>query len=380
MSFCKKGSYKTLCMIVFVMLVLSASGLRTERRTQALEFDLRQQALDIASDLNDNDLCAQLIMTGLDSCGSLQQWEAERLREIPCGAIMLFTKNLKTDRNGIKKLNSQIMELYSGLKPFIAVDQEGGKVARLKGDLCSLQAPSSYSNISELKNDVILQAAIMQSLGITMNLAPIAELLSDNNKLFLKNRSYGSNADFVREACTTFIESMKSKNVVCVLKHFPGNTNDDPHIKKALLYGSSESINAQTEAFRKIIASTHVSAVMVSHVIVPSWDESHNASLSSIVINEHLHQDFNFKGIVIADDFSMGAIAQTFNFEDACVKAVDAGVDMLMAWPSNLQNVHRALLKALQNGTLKRQRIEEAASRVIYEKLNLQAPLSGYRR
>jgi beta-N-acetylhexosaminidase len=345
--------------------------------------NLRQRAGEIAAGMSDNDLCAQLIMGGIDSFGTLQTWEAKRLQEIPCGGIMLFTKNLKTDEQGIKNLNMQILKVYSGIKPFIAVDQEGGSVERLKGDLSALHAPYSYyeyarsmsknAALDMLKSDAALQADIFRRLGINMNFAPVGEVFNDRNKLFLKDRSYGQDSDFVSLACNTFITSMQDKDVACVLKHFPGNTDDDPHFTQSVLQNSDASINQQTESFKRIIAETNVSAVMVSHVIVQAWDNKNNASLSSIVINEYLRKQFNFSGIIIADDFSMGAVASSYSFEDACVKAVNAGIDMLMAWPANLQTVHKTLLRALKNKTIERARLEDAAAHIIYEKLSLSA-------
>jgi beta-glucosidase-like glycosyl hydrolase len=115
-----------------------------------------------------------------------------------------------------------------------------------------------------------------------------------------------------------------------------------------------------------------IPALMVSHVLVPARDPMPNriASLSPVVIGEWLRSELGFTGIVVADDFSMGAAAVSlFNPEEAAVAALNAGVDMVMTWPANLAAIHAAILAALREERLSRDRRLEAAERIIYEKI-----------
>jgi beta-N-acetylhexosaminidase len=110
---------------------------------------------------------------------------------------------------------------------------------------------------------------------------------------------------------------------------------------------------------------------MVSHVLVPAWDGERIGSLSPALIGEWLRKDMGFGGIVLADDFSMAAAASRLSPEEAAVASIAAGADMVMAWPMNLLKLRGAILKALEEGRLSRSRLEEAAARIIAEKIRL---------
>jgi beta-N-acetylhexosaminidase len=109
---------------------------------------------------------------------------------------------------------------------------------------------------------------------------------------------------------------------------------------------------------------------MVSHAVVNAWDAKVNASLSRPVVSLWLRQSLGFSGMVLGDDFSMGAIsAAGLSEEDAVIEALNAGVDMVMAWPRSLGRLHRAILSALEDGRLSRERLREAVARILCEKL-----------
>jgi beta-N-acetylhexosaminidase len=122
--------------------------------------------------------------------------------------------------------------------------------------------------------------------------------------------------------------------------------------------------------FAEAIRNHSPSAVMVSHVIVPAWDAGHNASLSPPVIRQWLREELGFKGVILADDFSMGAVsALGIDSGEAAVAAINAGADMVMTWPMNLAGSHGALLSAVEEGRLPRERLREAAEYILFEKI-----------
>jgi beta-N-acetylhexosaminidase len=200
-----------------------------------------------------------------------------------------------------------------------------------------------------------------------MTLAPVAEILNDDNRLFLEDRSFGSDGDFVTAAASAYIRGMERAGIACVAKHFPGNSGADPHSNTAVLSGSREELARAVRPFAGLI----VSGIMVSHVLVPAWDAGRIGSFSPALINDWLRGDLQFKGIVLADDFSMAAASSRMPPEEAAVLSLINGADMVMAWPANLRKVHGAILSALERGTLSRSRLEEAAARIIAEKIRL---------
>jgi beta-N-acetylhexosaminidase len=331
-------------------------------------------------------------MTGIDSCGALSQEEKARLSYATAGAIMLFRKNLNTSKAAIQKGCADINSCYGALKPFIAVDNEGGNVWRLGAEIAvPLPAPASYfqtaaprgfATFVQIEHDAKNAARAMHELGINLNLAPVVEVLDDDNVSFLGARSYGRDADFVVDASLAFIRGMSAGSVACVIKHFPGNSSADPHKTAPRLDVSSVELENMARPFYEVMRHYEPAAVMVSHVIVSEWDASRNASLSPLVIEKLRrgvgHADDAGGGdegaggaasFVLADDFSMGAISGAKSTEEYCVEAINAGCDMIMAWPKNLRSIHAALLAAIRNGTLPRSRARDAAAKIIAQKI-----------
>jgi beta-N-acetylhexosaminidase len=109
---------------------------------------------------------------------------------------------------------------------------------------------------------------------------------------------------------------------------------------------------------------------MISHSRVPAWDGENIAGLSRAVMGDWLRGELGFTGIVIADDFSMAAAAG-LKPEAAAVQSLAAGADMVIVWPGQIRRTHRALLAAIQQGGFSRERLREAAARIIYEKIRL---------
>jgi beta-N-acetylhexosaminidase len=324
-------------------------------------------------------------MTGIDAAGTLSEGERERLRRVPAGAVLLFRKNLGADVRTISgmidELNALSPELSGTaalqIRPFIAVDHEGGNVHRFTvSEVERLPAPLSYWDFDDkeaallaIERDAEKSGKELAALGITMNLAPLAETLTSENTAFLVSRSYGPDAEFCANAAAALIRGMMAAGIVCVLKHFPGNAGADPHIETPVLRGSEQELQTAVQPFAAVIDALAPSAVMVSHVVGPAWDESQNASLSETVMRGKLRGELDFQGVILADDFSMGAVSGGYNTEEKSVAALKAGADMVMAWHRNLVSIHNAILAALSEGVLSRERLEDAAARIICEKL-----------
>jgi beta-N-acetylhexosaminidase len=335
--------------------------------------------------MTDSQLAAQVIMAGIDADSSagrgLSDSEARRLRDVPAGAVMLFGKNLKGSRGQIAAMNRAVSDTITeacGVAPFIAVDHEGGKVQRFGDKAVRLPSPLSYLDTTldedifrKIYDDARGAASDIHSLGITMNLAPVAEVLTPENAPFLGERAYGRDADFVSGAASSFVRAMQKEGVACVVKHFPGNSGADPHTGKSTINAMGDALAAMVEPFARVIRDANPAAVMVSHAVVSEWDKTQAASLSPVAMTVELREKLGFQGIILADDFSMGAIrgeSEKLKTEDAAVASLAAGADMVMAWPANLRNMHRAILKAMRDGTLSRALMEEKAGRIIGRK------------
>jgi beta-N-acetylhexosaminidase len=355
-----------------------ADGIYADNRAYA---QYSEEAARIAASLDDNALAAQVLLTGIEGKAALSPAMWRLLERIPAGGIMLFKYNLDSPKEDVKALLSETIDIVAaknGIPPFMAVDHEGGLVHRFGDDVERL--PSAYS-FWELAQTQGIPAALakadahyrrsareIRELGITMVLGPVAETLDVDNRIFLESRSYGPSRYFVEMMASAFVRGMDAAGVASVVKHFPGNTAVDPHSGVSSIRAGRSVLDEMAKPFAGIIRGLAPGAIMISHVMVPALDPRRNASLSSIVIQDWLRGELGFEGIVVADDFSMGAIGAS-SPQAAGIEALNAGVDMIMVWPKDLSATHAAILEALRNGRLPRERLLEAAGRVIAGKL-----------
>jgi beta-N-acetylhexosaminidase len=343
----------------------------------------RERAARIASALDDRRLAAQVIITGIDGKGALTRDMKILLSECPAGGIMLFRYNLDTDNSAIQNLiaeSSALIAEGNNISPFVVVDHEGGKVNRFLPGAADLPAAYSYwetvesegrySAISKILIDSFNTGKKLMGLGINFNLAPVAEFLNEDNSEFLEGRSYGPDPEFTAEAARTFITGMGLAGVICAVKHFPGSAGADPHYYPGKINGGKEVLAELVFPFAALIQNNQARAIMVSHSAVPAWDAKNIASLSPAVMGVWLRQELGFEGIIISDDFSMGAAtaAGRARPEDAAVQSLIAGADIVLVWPPDLRRTHRAIQAALADGRLSRRRLEESAERIIYLK------------
>jgi beta-N-acetylhexosaminidase len=361
--------------------------------TLAPDAGLQDAAGRIAAGLEDTQLAAQVILTGIDGNGAIGSYQERLLREAPVGGVMLFRYNLALDKSLVAPFLAGVSALIAanaaGIPPFVAVDHEGGLVHRFGDGVERLPAAYSYWELAQLAGKAGWEAALarieadarrsgaeLRSLGISLNLAPVAEPLGDENRAFLGDRSYGPDPRFVEQAAGAFIRGMEGAGVFCVVKHFPGNATGDPHQGAVVLTGSREYLDLLAAPMEGLMRSGTLRALMVSHALVPAWDAERTASLSPAIMGGWLRGELGFGGLLVADDFSMGAAAASgFEPVQAAVEALIAGADLVMTWPKDLAALHSAILEALRQGRLSRERLVEAASRIIL--LKMQAGLMG---
>ncbi|MDR3146578.1 MAG: glycoside hydrolase family 3 protein, partial [Treponema sp.] len=363
---------------------LSAELGERENPADPLAAKDRALASRLASALDDRLLAAQAIITGIDGREALGESMAALLEAAPAGGIMLFAYNISADREAVlpflESCSRRIAASAAGIPPLIAVDHEGGKVQRFGSPFRRLPAPGSYWETAQsrgrdyalaaIEEDARLSGLELRELGINLNFAPVAEIAAPENRAFLDDRSYGPDGAFVTAAAGAFIRGMDAAGIRCVVKHFPGNGGTDPHRETALVAADSAALDLMIAPFAALIRGGVPGGIMVSHVLVPAWDEERIASLSPLVMGDRLRRELGFTGIILGDDFSMAAVRSLgLSPGEAAVEALIAGADMVMAWPMNLRDIHGAIVSALRDGRLKRERLREGAERILYQKI-----------
>lgn len=293
------------------------------------------------------------------------------------GGVLLFSYNIAETPEMLMDFIDSIGSYASGnelMAPYVAVDQEGGEVNRLGGITSTLRSCKRISdsyNSEEASVIYALQAKQMKLLGIHMNLAPVAETQIEYNRTFLSRRSFGSSEKTMVYG-TQCVRAYESNGIASVVKHFPGNSNTDPHVGLPVISISKmEFDNHFILPFAFVINSGNPTCVLMSHAIVDGYGNKTPACLSEFWIAEVLKERIGFDGIVISDDIFMSALAENgFPPEKAVIKAIDAGVDVLMLSEKKFLDAAVLILEEAKSRKEFRVKVETAVKRVINMKLD----------
>lgn len=316
----------------------------------------------------------QLMMVGLSGT-SLDDNDIFLLKKAHVGGVILFDRNMK-NKEQVKALTTSIQEQTTNPLPvFIAVDEEGGLVARMREEL---EAPPAAEVIGKTGDvNVAYEWAVKTSknikeLGFNVNFAPVADIDSD-----LK-RSYGKDADTVTKFIRSAMSGYKKENVICSLKHFPGigKSKVDSHIEGSIIDADFATLEKEDLLpFTKMINENNNDdfMIMVSHLSYPALDKEYPASISKNIIDGVLRKKLGFKGIIITDDLEMGAVSKHYDFVDMGIKTIQAGSDIALIChePEHIKMVYEGLLKAAKNGEISESRIDESCKRILKVKLKL---------
>lgn len=301
------------------------------------------------------------------------------------GGFIFFSYNLAENIEEIMSFTDSVRAWYieRGLvPPYLTLDQEGGFVNRLRtvnGPLPSCQRVRENLSLEQALELYTLQAKEMKALGFDMNLAPVSEVLTSDNEKFLNGRSFGSVSDVLLYS-RVFLNGMQNQNVYCVLKHFPGNTNVDPHSGLPELPYSFERLMNDTLPFKEFaFGAVNASCVLMSHARTKALDPETPACLSEKWVKDVLRKDYGFEGIVFSDDIFMKALNENgYPPEKAVVMAVKAGVDVIMISEKRFASSARVILDLMLEDSDFNSEVERAVRHVLEYKIK--AGLLKYQR
>ena len=312
---------------------------------------------------------AQLFVVNLVGCDTFTPVEKNI-----AGGFLYFGYNIAQTPFAMTQFNQSIIDYCkqnNKIPPFLTVDQEGGFVNRLRslsGPLPSAQRITQKLDLSKASELYSLQAKQMRVLGFTMNLAPVAEVCTADNEVFLNERSFGS-LEEVKEYGAACVQAYEENGIGTVLKHFPGNTNTDPHTGLPQIKWTPEELQMQMNAFRSLV-SQNPSAVLMSHARVKGYDEKNPACLSEYWVSDVLRKNLGFKGIIFSDDIFMGALANNgYPPELAVVKAIEAGIDCIMISDKRIESSVEVLSKKAKADAAFAKQIDSALRRIIDYKI-----------
>jgi len=303
------------------------------------------------------------------------------LKQYPLGGVILFDR-FYTDRSKIKNIQSpqQLKKLSRDLQSFaqkpllISIDQEGGKVARLKPRDGFEKAPSAQKISTLNDNDVSKlydsQSSMLQNMGVNTNFAPVVDLAIEpkNKVIYGLERSYGKNSEIVAHYAKMMIASQQKYNIISVLKHFPGHGSSLADSHEGFVDITQTWDKKELEPYKKIINDGYQGMIMSAHVFNKKLDAQYPATLSYKINTTLLREQLGFEGVLISDDLQMKAISEHFNLKQTLALAINSGVDMVLFGNqlsyTNTKQIINTIFDLVQDGTISKERIEQANKRI----------------
>lgn len=294
------------------------------------------------------------------------------LEEIQPGGFVFFSENL----DGIEQTTGFIQSLQqkSTVPLFIGIDEEGGIVSRLNKapKLHSTQMPNSYTIGKTGKPLYAYEASKaiaseIGSLGFNMDFAPVADIYTNPANKVIGKRAFGSTPELVSSMVVDALNGFTDESIVPVLKHFPGHgdTEADTHSGAATVDHDWDRL--MTTELVPFIAGIQsgADAIMIAHIILPNiTEEDIPASLSKEIITDLLRSKLGFDGLVITDALEMKAVSSFFDEDEAVLRAVEAGDDMLLM-PTDPQKAFETILNAVRQGRITEDRIDASVMRIL---------------
>lgn len=320
--------------------------------------------------LEDRKIAAGQILVGGFAGRSIDPDFSDLVRTGRVGGAILFSRNLGTLEETAALL-AALDDLEAPRPLAFSVDQEGGRVQRLRDpfpELPPMRAVGEAARKTLALATGELLAEALTAVGFHQNYAPVLDVDSNPDNPIIGDRAFSSDPHLVARLGCAFIEGLQSAGVAACGKHFPGHgdTNVDSHLALPRLDHDRARLEAVELVPFRAAARVDVAAIMTAHILFPSLDADHPATLSEHVLVPLLRDAIGYEGIIVSDDLEMKAIANHYGVEDAAVRAVRAGCDQLLicSKPDWVARAHEALVRAMENGALTEARVLEAATRV----------------
>jgi beta-N-acetylhexosaminidase len=292
-------------------------------------------------------------------------------REFSLGGIILFARNIEAPEQ-VAELSHDAQSLASTLPLWVSVDQEGGRVARLKAPFTvwpPMAALGRSGDVSLARRFGKALATELRALGITLDYAPVLDIHTNPKNPVIGDRALAEDAQMVARLGAAIVESLQGNGVAACGKHFPGHgdTSVDSHLDLPLVEHPPDRIRrVEFVPFREAITAG-VAFIMTAHVLVPSLDEEKPATLSKGIVQGMLRDELGYPGVILSDDLEMKAIAKSYAVPEAAVQAIAAGCDGLLICSGDVETqalTLEALVRAVEQDRIPYKRLEDALKRL----------------
>lgn len=324
-------------------------------------------------------MIGQMIMIGFNGATAGKDSDiAKTLKDINIGGVILFDRSGSSNIVSYKQTKTLISDLqkYSQTPLFIAVDAEGGQVNRINS---IIQIKSAYKMGSSKTNQITNEesaklAEELKALGFNMNLAPVLDInVSNNPAISGLERAFSAKPNQVTYQANNFILNHLQQNIITVAKHFPGHGSAYQDTHEELADITSTYDKSELLPYQELNKKGLLKVVMVGHLINKNIDPVYPASLSVKFIQDILHEEVGFNGVVMSDDLHMLAIKNNYTFEKSIVLAINAGVDIVVATKNMSKDYNQntayqmmtIIFDNVKKGNIPTERIIESYQKVI---------------
>ncbi len=320
-----------------------------------------------------SDKVGNLYMAGMPGTVFDEHTE-DLIRDYCLGGMILFSRNIE-DPLQLATLCNDLQDCamkYQGTPLFLAVDQEGGRVARLREPFTSFPGNSAIGADPEPEKRAEEFARVtadeMSLVGLNFDMAPVVDVRRGEPEKHLEGRTFGDDPEKVSFLGTIVAKTLQENGVMAAAKHFPGlgRASLDPHYHLLSINADAEEIDTiNLPPFRSAIEGG-VSSVMSSHAIYPALDPDLPATLSYKILTVLLREKLKFDGLVLSDDLEMGAIKKKWGVAEGALASFEAGSDVLLICEDQdevLKSI-RILREKLMNGDIAYERVLKSLERI----------------
>jgi len=350
-------------------------------------FETRVQPPAPSAQENYDNKIGQMLMVGFRGTQAAEDsYIAKAIGELNLGGVILFDFDVPsksvprniTDPEQTKKLVADL-KVFSRNEPLlVAVDAEGGKVNRLNPSMGFADIPSA-KNLGKSGSGSALEsywtlARQLSDLGFNVNFGPVVDVnINPRNPVIGGiERSYSAIAGNIAPLARAFVAAHRSFGIITSLKHFPGHGSSDGDSHLGLADVTDTYEKEELLPYEQLLKNGAVDSVMTAHIIDRDVDPDYPATLSPLFIQSILRQDLGFDGVVFSDDMQMGAIVDNYGFEDAVIRAVNAGCDILVFSNNGREydetvpyRARDIISKAVTDGRISKDRINQAYARIM---------------
>jgi beta-N-acetylhexosaminidase len=290
-------------------------------------------------------------------------------REFGLGGVILFARNV-AEPEQVAELTYEAARLATDLPSWVSVDQEGGRVARLKAPFTEWPPMATLGRSGDpalAERFARALASELKAVGINLDYAPVLDIHTNPKNPVIGDRALAEEAGQVAELGAAIIRALQGEGIAACGKHFPGHgdTSVDSHLELPLVEHPPDRLRRVEFVPFKAAVEADVATMMTAHVLVPSFDEASPATLSHTIVGL-LREELGFHGVILSDDLEMKAVASRYAVPEAAVQAIAAGCDGVLICSGDHDTqaaALEALVHAVESERIPLTRIDNALKR-----------------